>query len=187
MIANILLHARLELQERVGFAGRYLRDNDITIARIVPYVGAFGLADIIVCGAGRFDFADDQGEPAWVMEGYGEDDETVADLVAWPVAEPRTILSMFGRIGLLGSWQAFGPEHYYFGGALPVHRTPHEWLKAGCNGAAVVTPHIAARQLIDLPGPVAARDRQHGRYLKALARSVVRDDLVLVPEMVVAA
>jgi hypothetical protein len=68
--------------------------------------------------------------------------ETV-DLVAWDC-----------RTGRLGSWrssafclgdldQIFNPATYFMGGALRLHRSPLEWLRADRDGIVIVQPQLA--------------------------------------------
>ena len=77
--------------------------------------------------------------------------------------------------------EAINPASYYLNTPLLMHRTPLDWLKAGCRGAVVVVPHVAARMLLDLPGKVAAQDEVHGQELERLRRSVLPVDQILVP------
>ena len=153
---------------------------------IAAFIGGYGLASIIECGGNRFEFADlnESAQPsfdAFVFEAFDADGETVIDLVSWRPDEPSHVLSMFGRCGLVGLWEAMGPATYFMGGFLTMHRTPLDSLKAGCKGAAVVTSSIAARQLVDIPGRVAARDQAHGRQLSQLLQSVVDPNKIIVP------
>ncbi|MEQ8480096.1 MAG: hypothetical protein RIC18_05495 [Hoeflea sp.] len=130
-------------------------------------VGILTRARIAIYENDRFDF-DPMGIEAFVFEAKGEDGETVIDLVAWPIDCPGHVLTMFGRCGLIGAFSAFNPATYYGGSLLPVYRSPMELFRAGFNGAAIAVPHIAARQLIDLPGRVVARDLRHGIELQRL-------------------
>ena len=108
-----------------------------------------------------------------MLEAFGPDGQTVADLVAWPLAHPEHVMTMFGRCGLLGVWEALGPATYFMGGALNLYRTPLDWLREGCRGAAIVVPSIAAQQLVDAPGFIAAQDHRHGRELVQLLQAVI--------------
>jgi len=49
-----------------------------------------------------------------------------------------------------------------------MHRTPFDWARSGCQGAAVAVPRLAGRALIDIPGEVQAADWAHARELKRL-------------------
>jgi hypothetical protein len=179
-----VMAARVEFHERAvpSFAATtYLRESGVDQAALIGFIGSLSVMSAAFHEDRRFDFADD-GVDALVLEGFGADGETVVDLVAWPLAEAARPACMFGRVGLLGLWEAMGAATYAMGGALTIHATPLDWLRAGCRGAAIVDPRTAARQMLDLPGKVLARDVEHGRYLRALVRSVVPDDFVLVPE-----
>ena len=74
------------------------------------------------CGYGRFDFGTVGSDPlGLVVEAIGEDGETPDDLIAWPVNDPATVLSMHGRVGILGLWHAFNPATYLMGKPLAAH------------------------------------------------------------------
>ncbi len=174
-----LFDARLELQCR-PFPDRtfldYVKENGIDQAAMGRFVGGYGVIDIVDHGAGRFDFPGDDGAgafPAFVLEALGDDGETVIDLVAWQLDGPSHVLSMFGRCGLLGVWEAMAPGTYFMGAALTMHRTPLDWLKSGCSGAAIVTPGAASWQMVEVPGRIAARDHAHGRELVSLLRTAI--------------
>ncbi|MDF1607698.1 hypothetical protein PZ897_05860 [Hoeflea sp. YIM 152468] len=129
--------------------------------------GILTLARIAVHGNDRFDF-DPVGIEAVVFEAMGEDGETPIDLVAWPIDCPWHVLTMFGRCGLIGAFCAFNPATYCAGSVLPIYRSPHELFRCGFNGSAIAVPHIAAWQIIDLPGRVVAQDLRHGIQLQRL-------------------
>ena len=58
--------------------------------------------------------------------------------------------------------------------ALPVHRDPLSWLRAGRRGLVILKPRVAAGWLCDA-GPLLAEDRPHGLELReALARPAPR-------------
>ena len=63
--------------------------------------------------------------------------------------------------------------------ALPVHRTPLGWLKAGREGVVMVETHRAVQLLRDF-GPLAAEDEAHGRRLRELFRK--QEPRIYVPE-----
>ena len=166
----------------------YVRRHGLELGRISGFAGATGILAIVDCGNGRFDWeAPGELTPGFICEALAEDGETVIDLVAWPLDRPATVLTMFGRAPLLGLWEAMNPATYFGGKALQMHRTPLEWLQAGCRGAAVVRPEAAARLLFDLDGAIAGRDERHRRQLLALVRSVVDDNKVVCADNVRAA
>jgi hypothetical protein len=161
----------------------YLRSNRIDPSVIVGFAGAHAVAPIFEFDRGRFDFLGGYGDPVsgFICEVFAEDGETSIDLVAWPVDRPGHVLTMFGRAPMLGLWAAFNPATYYLGKPLVMHRTPLDWLRAGCRGAAIVDRGLAGRTFIDLPGPVLGQDRQHCRELVAIARSMVDEKMFVMP------
>jgi hypothetical protein len=164
---------------------RYVRDHGIDPWDVMPYAGATGIIPVVDCGNGQFDFephlhCPDRPFDAFVCEVIDADGETTLDLVAWPVNRPYRILTMFGRAPAVGLWEAENPASYFMGKTLPLHRTPLEWLAAGCSGAAIITPRLAARWLLDLPGPVAARDHAHARQLHQIKQTLVEGIKVMV-------
>jgi hypothetical protein len=102
-------------------------------------------------GGGRVSFngqqfeLDPDSEPAITFR--AEDCEEVIDLTAW---QPRT--------GKLASWRAqafcigdfddlFNPAIYFAGGALRIHASPLEWLRANREGIVVLRPDLAYAHL----------------------------------------
>lgn len=162
----------------------YVRRHGLELGRISGFAGATGILPIVDCGSARFDFeAPGELSAGFICEALAEDGETVIDLVAWPLDRPTTVLTMFGRAPLLGLWEAMNPATYFGGKPLQMHRTPLEWLQAGCRGAAVVRPSAAARLLFELDGAIAGKDERHRRQLVDLLRSVVDDrKIVCAPE-----
>lgn len=146
-------------------------------------VGALSVTRIVNCGNKRFDFAKD-GEKAVVFEAFAEDAETVIDLVAWPLNQPTRVMTMFGKCGILGGYNAYNAATYYDNGALEMHRTPLELFQAGFDGAAIVEPKIAARQMLDIPGNIAATEYSYGKELQALMQSVIPKNKILVPQTI---
>lgn len=186
MIAQTLVTARRELHARADNAlpelFDYCRNHQIDMAAARRYVGALAVLAVTVYPGQRFDFGAtaENTVDAMVLEALGLD-ETVVDLVAWRLDAPEAPLTMFGRVGLLGHANVLDPATYIMGGALEVHESPLAWLRSGCRGCAVVIPQLAARQLRDVEGPIAAASLAHGRSLRHLIDSVSRP-VVLVPE-----
>ncbi|WP_206524703.1 hypothetical protein [Devosia sp. 1566] len=182
-IDHALLAAREEFYERAWAHPKYMhyvRQHGLQLARINGFAGATGMLPVVDCGGGHFDFeAPGELVEAFICEALGEDGESVIDLVAWPVNRPTTVMSMFGRAPVLGLWEAVNPSTYFGGKALQMHRTPLEWLQSGCRGAAVVVPHLAARFLFDVEGPIAGKDERHRRQLLDLVRSIVDDRKII--------
>jgi len=157
---------------------RYVTDHGIDPWAVTAYAGSTAIMPVMDCGDGKFDFephlqCPDQPVEAFVCEVLDTDGETTVDLVAWPVNRPDRILTMFGRAPAVGLWEAENPATYFMGKTLPMRRTPLEWLAAGCSGAAIINNRLAARWLLDLPGPVAARDHAHARQLHQIKQTLV--------------
>lgn len=184
---DAISQARREFYDRAGSKpfsapyAKYVRTHGLDIERIRGFAGVTSVLHIVDCGNGRFDFAG-HGEPveAFVVDVLDCDGETHLDIAAWPLDNPGYVLTMFGRAPLMGMWAALNPATYYMGNALVMHRTPLDWLMSGCAGAVVLVPRLAARLLIDLPGPIAARDHRHALQLRDLMLSVVETDRIIV-------
>lgn len=186
MIELALLTARQTLLEQAD--GTFMETFHYSREHQIPHfvsggVGAMAITKASVFPGARFDFAvgAEGAAEVLVFEAFGADDETVVDLVGWQREREDCPLSMFGRVGLLGLSAALNPATFFMGAALAVHETPLDWLRAGCRGSAIVAPDLAARQLRDLHGPIAAVSIAHGRRLRALIDSVARPS-ILVPE-----
>jgi hypothetical protein len=180
---SALIAARAEFYDRAlphREFQHYVRQNGIELGRISGFAGATGILPVVNCGQGRFDWdAPGQLVQAFICEAYAEDGETVIDLVAWPIDRPQLVMTMFGRAPLLGLWEAMNPSTYFGGKPLQMHRTPLEWLQAGCRGAAVVRPASAARLLFDIDGAMAGKDQRHTRQLRDLIHTVIDDHKVI--------
>lgn len=183
---DAVLGARLEYAARAGLeCGRewldYVRANNLDVAAIGGFVGGTAVLPIKQFSGDKFEFAAPGNTPAFVIVAYGECETDFLDFVAWPLSAPDTVLSMFGRIGLLGAWNAVNAATYSLGGYLEVHRTPLDWLRAGCRGSAIVNPRLAARQLFDLPGKCCGQDYRHSSELLALADGLLDRKKFLTP------
>lgn len=160
----------------------YVRKHGIDIRTVTEKTGPFMTALIKDHGSGRFDFEDgSDGRPGFVCVAYGADGTTPVDLVGWHLANPSHVMSLLGRCGFLGLAEALNPLTYLFDTPLVIHRTPLEWLQAGCEGAAIVTPRVVGWQMVDVPGRMAARDHDHGNELIKIARSIVDVSRIVVP------
>ncbi len=173
-----LLFARGELHKRALPSARfldYVRRHGLDLFRIERFAGATAVAPIIDCGNRRFEFGEgrEDAAPGFIVEARGADGETVIDLVAWPLDRPDHATSMFGRVGLIGVAAAVDPTTYIFDKPLVIHRSPLDWLRSGCAGAAIVDPRRAAWELIDCPGRIAGQDAAHARQLLDIASSVI--------------
>jgi hypothetical protein len=91
--------------------------------------------------------------------------DVARDVVAWAPKHKR-LATWLGRAWALGEEQTFAPrmsEHR----ALPVWRSPLNWLRAGRKGVCLVRPQAAVHYLHDA-GPLLAEDAIHGAELKLL-------------------
>jgi hypothetical protein len=155
---------------------QYLAEHKVDLSRILPHVGAIGLLDVAELPGDRFEFPCGQlvrtAIACLIFEAL-DDDEEPYDLVALPIGEPQAPMSLFGSVGFLSHASVFWPGSYSLGKAMPVHRHPLAWLQAGCAGTAIVHPQKAAREMLDIPGPLTGQDWAHCRELKRIAESVV--------------
>ncbi len=185
---EMILVARAEFYARAHTTRayvRYVQEQGIDPWAVRDFAGATAIVPVYDCGGGMFDFephlhCPDEPFNAFVCEVLDSDGETTIDLAAWPINRPELVLTMFGRAPALGLWEAENPGSYYLGKSLCMRRTPLEWLVAGCSGSAIITPRLAGRWLLDLPGPIAARDNAHARQLHLLKMSVLDRAKVMV-------
>ena len=123
--------------------------------------------DLIVDGPHRFGFTAKVGaapERAFLIAITDEGDRFI-DIAAWQPA--RNWLGLW-----LGSGWALGQggiDDPRLGaeGALPVWRSPLNWLRAGRDGIVIIRPEAAA-SLLDGAGPLLAEDVAHARALREL-------------------
>ena len=167
----------------------YFQGHNLDPLICADFAGMGAVGPIVDCGNGRFDFCEDHQDAfmAFVCEAIDADGESVIDLVAWPVDRPAHVLTMFGRCGLLGLWEAVSAAGTVFNSPLPVHRTPLDWLKAECRGAAVVIPRLAGPLLLDISAGIAACDLRHGRELKTMLDAATPRTRIVVPDQIVRA
>jgi hypothetical protein len=156
----------------------YLDGHKIDLGRILPHVGAIGIMDVAELPGDRFEFprsrqVGNSSITCLTFEAL-DDDEEPYDLIALPIGEPQAPMSLFGSVGFLNQTAVFWPGSYSLGKAMPVHRHALDWLKAGCTGTAIIHPAIAARQMMDLPGPLLGMDADHCRDLNSIKRDMRR-------------
>jgi hypothetical protein len=186
MMHDLLADAVAEHRYRALFTERaylnYIRANGINTRASIGFSGPTCAAMILDCGNQRFEISDDrEAFPGFVCLAFDHDGVTPIDLVAWPLDRPKHVLSMFGRAGMLGLWQATNAGTYAMGRPLRLHRTPLEWMQSDCHGAAIVTPHLARWTLLEISGQIVAQDQAHGRDLLALVQSLVDPSRFLAP------
>ena len=124
-----------------------------------------------------FDFADDEGGTDALVFLAKDEAGHPADLVAWSTS-PQRLAVHLGAAGILGEESMLRPR-LSAKDALPVHRGPLGWLRAGCFGIIIVDTARAPILLRDF-GPFATENVEHGCQLREMFRA--RTTTVLVPE-----
>ncbi len=120
---------------------------------------------IVWVAADRFEFEHHvtYGRPERAFLLLVEDsDDAPLDVVAW---QPQTgrLGSWLGRAWGLGEGTIYQPR--IFSDALPVWRTPLEWLRANRCGVVILKPTLAAR-FLGCADPLEAQDISHGYELR---------------------
>jgi hypothetical protein len=111
---------------------------------------------------GVFDF-DAEGDRAIIFR--AEDRGECSDLIAWS-ARTGKIASWHGNAFCLGGVaEIWNPAHYLFNDALPVHRSPLQWLQAERTGIVIIEPRDAYGYLRSCPR-VRVSDHVFGRQLE---------------------
>jgi hypothetical protein len=149
----------------------YVRNNALDVATVCRFAGLIAVTHCVFYDHRRFDFADPgerEAEAAAVIEAFGQDAEKVIDLVAWPLAAPGRIATLFGEAMLLGVDRIANPATYYASQHLQVFKTPLSWLQAGCAGSVIIDPHCARFVLRSALGPIAGEDLDHARAIQKL-------------------
>lgn len=146
---------------------QYIRAQQIDEEAVTAHAGGLDLA-LAAFHGDTFDF-DIDGEPAAVIDAYLFDharEQAVADLVAWPIADPAVFAT---AMGCNDGADILGPVHMIarHGAPLKVHRTPLGWLKAKCEGCVPLKPG-ARHWLVWAGGPFIAEDIEHGRELREM-------------------
>ena len=145
----------------------YTRRHRLDLPTIQAHAGIFA---VCLCrfyggdnGEGLFQF-DADGVPAALVEALAADGHSVLDLVAWRLDAPDTYATAIHNADMLGAW------HMLCRGGRPlhVHRTPINWLRAGCEGCVVLNPDWGDHWLQTAGGPFIAEDVHHGRKLREM-------------------
>lgn len=170
----------------------YLEKQSIDITKVAGFCGSLTVLPITTLPNNRFDLPDHGADAVEgvVIEAYGEDGETVIDLVAWPVTDPFDVRTLLGRVSMVGLWAALNPGTYTFNYPLVMHRSPLAWLQANCEGAAVVIPKLAVRtflEITDMGGRLGAQDAAHARDLQKMIHALVDRAEIVIPKMRAAA
>jgi len=92
----------------------------------------------------------------------------LVDLVTWPLDRPVRWALRLGVAFALGA-DAIAEARLFprSAGPLPLFRTPLSWLLAGCEGACILRPEDAWRELADI-AEVVAQDIGHGRAIEKM-------------------
>lgn len=179
---TLLLEAREQFYglAAISASAAYLRDNGLDDRSVEACAGVLGLARTELLPGRLFDFRRD-GFVSAVIEVFDRDDETVLDLLAWPVDRPEHFATMFGTAAVLGSARIESRATYHLDRPLRVFRTPLSWLQAGGAGVVLIDKAAGAAALADALGPIAGEDVQHARELARLARHFVDPRRVVAP------
>lgn len=156
-------------------ASAYVKEHKLDLDEINAHTGLFavclcqhtGISN--VTGLPTFDFFPD-GVPAAVIEVLAEDAVTVIDLAAWPLHAPEFFATAVGEADMLGISNMRSTRGCKFSGPLKVFRTPHNWLKAGCQGCVVLNPRYGGYWLRRTNREILAEDLAHGRELRAILK-----------------
>ena len=71
-----------------------------------------------------------------------------------------------------------------------MHRSPLDWLKADCEGAAVVIPELADRTFLDITnmgGRIGGQDLGHAHELEKMLLALVDRVEIVIPKVRLAA
>ena len=160
-------------------ASAYVAKNGVDMQAVNARGILLSIIDSNFFGNGHFDFADEGGTPAVVIEVLGDDEATI-DLVAWPVDHSETFATMLGS-DVLGMARVLSPATWTAGYALNVFKTPLRWLQAGCDGCVVLDHRNVPAWLGKVSGPIQAEDVDHARQLDAWLNPRFDRRRILVP------
>jgi hypothetical protein len=159
----------------------YLKHHNLPMEAANAHCGGFFILPCAFDGSDLFTF-NAGGVSAVVIEVYGDDDETVIDLAAWPVDRPENFATAMGA-ALLGAARVCNPASW-FPGPLPIFRTPLKWLQARCQGVVVLDYKSAPLVLADALGDLEAEDEAHQAELRRLlCRPFVNPRNIVAPRM----
>jgi hypothetical protein len=145
----------------------YVEQNELDLEMINAHAGVLAIVGCRFLGNGRFEL-DADGEPAAIIEAFGNDAATTIDLCAWPINAPEAFATAIGAAAGLGIANVINPASWFGRRAMPVHRTPLGWLKSGCDGCVVLDHRLVSHWLRKALGPIGFEDNQHCREIEAL-------------------
>jgi hypothetical protein len=123
--------------------------------------------DVVVDRPSGFSFAQDgdaDGHRAFLIA-INDEDGRFLDIAGWQPAKSWTGLWL-GTAWALGQASVLQPRMREMG-ALPVWRSPLNWLRAGREGIVLIRPTVAA-YFLDDGGPLLAEDMAHAAELRRL-------------------
>ena len=167
-----LEHAVASLNTNTSMLGKL----GIDLNSIYAMGEVLGLLHITPSTDGLYECTED-GKPALIVAALdvpwtGNYKPTVFDLAAFYPEEPDRWWLRRGEAVVLGQDYidaARDPNRLTPAEPVPIFRNPLRWLQAGCQGAVLLKPQMAAVALRDVPA-VVAEDEVHGRDLARLLR-----------------
>ena len=118
--------------------------------------------------------------PAFVMI-YRDDDGDAIDLAAWSPTSER-LATWLGRAWAIDQFRLLSPRLSEFG-ALPVHKTPLEWLRARRDGIVIIDSEKAKWQIAYLGRGLIVENISHGRMLRH-ALTIPAPDIFVPPSSI---
>jgi hypothetical protein len=182
-LATPLQELRSEFYDGVELANErfeLVRREKLDPVTIAAHAGVLVVRPVKFYQNRTFDLATN-GCLAVVIEAFDVDDETVLDLVAWPLERPHQFATALGRARGLGLQCVLNPASYFGGKPLQVHQTPLAWLKAGCEGVVILREESAFSWLAAARGNLAAANFDHGRELARLLYPFFDLSRILIP------
>ena len=182
-LATPLQRLRAELYETSEVSlehVEFVRSEKLNLQAVEAHAGVLVVRPVRFFPNRTFDLAIN-GVLSVVIEVFDDDDETVIDLVAWPVNRPEKFATAFGYAEALGLAQVCDPETYVDGQPLRIHQTPLAWVKAGCNGVVILRETSAFLWLPRALGNLAAEDLAHGQRVARLLHSFFDPARIVVP------
>ena len=105
------------------------------------------------------------GENCFAFAVYGEDAETVIDIVAWSARDQYMFAPQFERAEMIGVDQIHNPASFANNKHCRIHRTPLRWLQADCEGVVILDYEKARKTLSRVTGSLDVEDVDYAREL----------------------
>lgn len=156
-----------------------LRQHGVCPAAVADQDVAIGALRVRFDDQAELFTQDDDGTPAIVI--VPPSDNPTDDVVAFDPSTPERFACFTGRMFALGDHRIDNPASYFAVGALPLYRTPLDWLRAECQGVCLVDRRPAAiRARLAAVARVIVGDFEHGRELRdAFGRSQQRPKIIV--------